>query len=30
MLFPRKPDWSEIRAIAADPFVTKEEELKQL
>lgn len=30
MLFPRKPDWSEIRSIAADPFVTKEEELKQL
>ena len=30
MLFPRKPDWSEIRAIAADPFVSKEDELKKL
>ena len=30
MLFPRKPDWSEIRAIASNPFVTKEEELKLL
>lgn len=25
MLFPRKPDWSEIRAIAANPFQTKEQ-----
>lgn len=25
MLFPKKPDWSEIRAIAANPFETKEE-----
>jgi LCP family protein required for cell wall assembly len=25
MLFPKKPDWSEIRAIAASPFETKEE-----
>lgn len=30
MLFPRKPDWSEIRSIAANPFITKEEEKKQL
>ncbi len=30
MLFPRKPDWSEIRSIAADPFVTKEDELGKL
>jgi len=25
MLFPKKPDWSEIRALAADPFQSKEE-----
>lgn len=25
MLFPRQPDWSEIRALAANPFETKEE-----
>lgn len=25
MLFPKKPDWSEIRDIAADPFVSKED-----
>lgn len=30
MLFPRKPDWSEIRAIAANPFLSKEEEVKSL
>jgi len=30
MLFPRKPDWSEIRSIAANPFITKEEEKAQL
>ena len=30
MLFPRKPDWSEIRNIAANPFVTKEEEQQAL
>lgn len=30
MLFPRKPDWSEIRYIANNPFVTKEDERKQL
>ncbi len=30
MLFPRKPDWSEIRTIAADPFVSKEDELNKL
>ena len=30
MLFPKKPDWSEIRAIAANPFVSKEDEIKQL
>lgn len=30
MLFPKKPDWSEIRFIAANPFVTKEEVAKQL
>jgi len=30
MLFPRKPDWSEIRYIASNPFVSKEDELKQL
>ncbi len=30
MLFPRKPDWSEIRAIAANPFMSKEEEIKAL
>ena len=30
MLFPRKPDWSEIREIAANPFITKEEEKEQL
>lgn len=29
MLFPRKPDWSEIRAAAADPFTTKEEVAQQ-
>ena len=29
MLFPKKPDWSEIRSMAADPFVTKEEIAKQ-
>lgn len=29
MLFPRKPDWSEIRALAADPFTSKEEIAKQ-
>jgi LCP family protein required for cell wall assembly len=29
MLFPRKPDWSEIRAAAADPFTTKEEIAQQ-
>jgi LCP family protein required for cell wall assembly len=29
MLFPRKPDWSEIRAAAADPFTTKEEITQQ-
>ncbi len=28
MLFPQKPDWSEIRRIAANPFVTKEQELE--
>jgi len=26
MLFPRKPDWSDIRAIAANPFETKEQQ----
>ncbi|MBU2566712.1 LCP family protein [Patescibacteria group bacterium] len=30
MLFPRKPDWSEIRTIAANPFVSKEDEKKLL
>ncbi|MDD5438018.1 MAG: LCP family protein [Patescibacteria group bacterium] len=30
MLFPRKPDWSEIRSIANNPFLTKEEAAKQL
>ncbi|MBD3281446.1 hypothetical protein GF391_01745 [Candidatus Uhrbacteria bacterium] len=30
MLFPRKPDWSEIRTIAANPFITKEQEKAQL
>jgi polyisoprenyl-teichoic acid--peptidoglycan teichoic acid transferase len=30
MLFPRKPDWSEIRTIAANPFVTKEQEKQEL
>ncbi|MFZ6014925.1 MAG: LCP family protein [Patescibacteria group bacterium] len=30
MLFPKKPDWSEIRTIAANPFISKEEEQKQL
>ncbi|MFA6161251.1 MAG: LCP family protein [Patescibacteria group bacterium] len=30
MLFPKKPDWSEIRFIAANPFVSKEEVAKQL
>ncbi len=29
MLFPRKPDWSEIRNLAADPFTSKEEIAKQ-
>lgn len=29
MLFPRKPDWSELRAAAADPFTTKEEIAQQ-
>lgn len=23
MLFPKKPDWSEIRALVADPFITQ-------
>jgi polyisoprenyl-teichoic acid--peptidoglycan teichoic acid transferase len=27
MLFPREPDWSEIRAILQDPFTSKEERL---
>jgi LCP family protein required for cell wall assembly len=27
MLFPKKPDWSEIRSIAQNPFETKEERL---
>jgi LCP family protein required for cell wall assembly len=30
MLFPRKPDWSEIRTIATNPFITKEQEKKAL
>jgi len=30
MLFPRKPDWSEIRTIAGNPFVTKEQEKQEL
>ncbi|MDF1497711.1 MAG: LCP family protein [Patescibacteria group bacterium] len=30
MLFPRKPDWSEIRAIATNPFITKEQEKQEL
>jgi len=30
MLFPKKPDWSEIRTIAANPFVTKEQEKQEL
>jgi LCP family protein required for cell wall assembly len=30
MLFPRKPDWSEIRAVAANPFITKEQEKQEL
>jgi LCP family protein required for cell wall assembly len=30
MLFPRKPDWSEIRNIANNPFVSKEEAERQL
>ncbi len=29
MLFPRKPDWSEIRAMASDPFDTKAEIAQQ-
>lgn len=27
MLFPRKPDWSEIRSIVKDPFTSKQEEI---
>ena len=30
MLFPRKPDWSEIRSIASNPFITKEQEKEEL
>lgn len=30
MLFPRKPDWSEIRNIANNPFISKEEAENQL
>lgn len=30
MLFPRKPDWSEIRYLANNPFSTKEDEEKTL
>ncbi len=30
MLFPRQQDWSDIREIAADPFKTKEERLKEV
>ncbi|MFA6099963.1 MAG: LCP family protein [Patescibacteria group bacterium] len=30
MLFPRKPDWSEIRNIANNPFLSKEEAERQL
>lgn len=29
MLFPNKSDWSEIRTAIADPFASKEEQLKQ-
>lgn len=27
MLFPRKPDWSEIRDIVKDPFISKQEQI---
>lgn len=30
MLFPKKPDWSEIRSIAGNPFISKEEQQEQL
>lgn len=29
MLFPKKPDWSEVRDIVANPFVTKQEIVQQ-
>ncbi|MFA4954159.1 MAG: LCP family protein [Patescibacteria group bacterium] len=30
MLFPKKPDWTELRALAADPFTSKAERNKSL
>jgi len=30
MLFPKKPDWSEIRSIAQNPFISKKEAEKAL
>lgn len=30
MLFPKKPDWSEVRSVMADPFESKEDLAKQL
>jgi hypothetical protein len=29
MLFPKKPDWSELRELAKNPFVTKDDRLAQ-